>query len=95
MAKKRIVVCGGHPTWLKTFKNICGDVRFISPDDYSFDIPSLRRADIIWIQPNSISHGQERRIRACAKQYKIPVRYFGFASAKKCAEQMKAEMKGV
>ena len=48
----------------------------------------IRQADTIWIQANALSHAYFYRIITEARKYDIPVRYFSFASAEKCAEQL-------
>lgn len=44
--------------------------------------------DVIWIQHNAISHMYYYKIINEARRYHIPVRYFSYASAVKCAEQI-------
>ena len=48
----------------------------------------IRQADTIWIQANALSHAFFYKIITEARKYDIPVRYFSFASAEKCAEQL-------
>lgn len=85
---KETLVFGGHDSWLKAIKPMFkGNVRFIDRD-YVFDTAIVRRAEAIWIQTNSISHKQYYRIVDTARQFKKPVRYFGNASATKCAAQL-------
>ena len=64
-----------------------GHLRFIDRD-LVFDAHVIRNADIIWIQPNAISHSQYYRIVDAARQYRKPIRYFTYASAAKGAEQV-------
>ena len=52
------------------------------------DINSIKSADVVWIQTNAISHKFYYWIIDTARKEDIPVRYFGFASARKCAEQL-------
>lgn len=49
---------------------------------------TIRNADAVWIQTNALSHSYFYKIINTAREYKIPVRYFGYASARKCAEEI-------
>lgn len=48
----------------------------------------VKHTDVIWIQPNAISHSMYWRVMDTARAYKKQVRYFAFASWAKCAEQV-------
>ena len=48
----------------------------------------IRNADEIWFQTNALSHKLYDAVTDCAAGYPIPIRYFCFASATKCAEQL-------
>lgn len=85
---RETLVFGGHESWVKAIKPMLkGNIRFIDRE-YVFDAAIIRRAEVIWIQTNSISHKQYYRIVDNARLYKKPIRYFGNASALKCAEQL-------
>lgn len=90
--RKETAVFGGHDSWLKAIRPmLTGNIRFIDRD-LIFDVSLIRNADVIWIQPNAISHSQYYRIVDAARMHRKPVRYFGYASAAKCAGQlMKAD----
>ena len=93
--KKRTVVFGGHETFLKQFRPRFSNVRFVDAEQYAFSPDIIRNADIVWIQNNRISHSQYYRIINTTRQYGIQVRYFPYASADKCAEELvKEDMKG-
>lgn len=84
---QRIVVFGGHDSWAREIKPRLPDVRFIDKDM----VPNsdlIRRADIVWIQANAISHAFYYKILDETRKHSIPVRYFSYASALKCAEQL-------
>ena len=84
---RRICVFGGHDTWRKAIKPMLPEVRFYDRD--TLPRPEvIRYADIVWIQPNAISHGNYYSIINAAREHKVPVRYFGYASARKCAEEL-------
>ena len=92
-AKSRIVVFGGHDSWAKEIKPKLPNVRFIDRTMLP-NAQLIRQADTIWIQSNALSHAYFYKIIAEARRYEIPVRYFTFASAKKCAEQLALEDMG-
>ena len=82
------VVFGGHATWAKGIKGILtGNIRFIDKD-LIFDTGLVKHAEVIWIQPNALSHPMYWRVLDTARIYGKPVRYFAFASWIKCAEQV-------
>lgn len=87
--RKDTVIFGGHATWEKVIRPLLkGNVRFIDKDLFTFDPAIIRSADVVWIQPNAMSHTQYYRIIDTARQYKKPVRYFTHASAFKGAVQV-------
>ena len=55
----------------------------------------IRRADVVWIQTNAISHGYYYKIIDEVRKYDVRVRYFSYASAQKCAEQIVADEKAM
>ncbi len=62
-------------------------IRFIDKNK-GFDNAIIRHADIIWIQPNALSHSQYYTIIDAVRQLKKTVCYFTYASAVKCARQL-------
>ena len=83
----RFVVFGGHATWLKAIQPMLPDVRFVSLDM----IPNanlIRHADMVWVQTNAIAHKHFNKIVDTIRTHRIPLRYFGYASAEKCARQL-------
>ena len=85
--ERRIVAFGGHDTWRKAIRPMLPSVRFFDREMLP-DIHTVKGADVVWIQSNAISHKFFYRIIDAARKENIPVRYFGFASARKCAEQI-------
>ena len=84
----KLLVFGGHATWIKAIKPLLtGCIRFIDKNK-GFDNAIIRHADIVWIQPNALSHSQYYTIIDAVRQLKKPVRYFTYASALKCARQL-------
>ena len=85
--KDSTVICGGHPTFINQLrKYVTGNVRFLSNVHISEDL--IRNASAVWIQTNAISHSDYYRVTGICRKHDIPVRYFAYASARKCAEQM-------
>lgn len=84
---KRIVVFGGHDSWAREIKPRLPDVRFVDKDMVP-NAELIRRAEIVWIQANAISHAYYYKILDETRKHSIPVRYFSYASALKCAEQL-------
>ena len=86
------MVFGGHDMWQKPMKEqLTGDIRFIDRDMAAFDTDVIRYADVVWIQTNAIPHKMYYKIMDAARKWKIPVKYFLYASARKCAEQVVLE----
>jgi hypothetical protein len=82
-----ICVFGGHDTWLKAIRPMLPDVAFINCDMRPH--PDLiRNADVVWIQTNCMSHAYFEQIIGVVRQYNVRCRYFGYAGAQKCAEQI-------
>lgn len=85
---KRTVVFGGHDSWARAIKPmLTGDIRFIDRNMLP-NTDLIRHADIVWLQTNSLSHKFYNKIMDVVRNYDIPVHYFKFASAEKCAEQV-------
>lgn len=85
--ERRIVVFGGHDSWAREIKPKLPDVRFIDRTMQP-NADLIRNADMIWIQHNALGHMHYYKIINEARRYHIPVRYFSYASAVKCAEQI-------
>ena len=83
---RRIVAFGGHDSWLREIKPKLPDVRFYGENVTSPDI--IRKADVVWIQTNCIGHRTYYHIIDLCRKHNRRVRYFGYASASKCAEQV-------
>ena len=92
--KKRTLVFGGHEAFRKAIRPMFPTVRFMDPDSLTFSPDLIRNADVVWVQSNCISHSQYWSIVKTCRQAGVQMRYFGFASAEKCAEQLvKEDMK--
>ncbi len=82
------VVFGGHDSWSRAIKPmLAGDIRFVDRDMLP-EASLIRHADMVWLQPNSISHAFFYKIIKNIRTYHIPFHYFKFASAEKCARQL-------
>lgn len=91
--KNRIVVFGGHDTWLKAIRPLLPSVLFV-PRSQNPNADMIRSSDVVWIQANSLSHKHYYKIINIVRTHQIPVRYFGYASARKCAIQLAKENMG-
>lgn len=84
---QRIVVFGGHDSWAREIKPKLPDVRFVDRTVQP-NASLIRNADVVWIQPNALSHAAFYKVIDEVRKYNVPVRYFSYASAIKCAEQI-------
>lgn len=89
-AKSNIVIFGGHESWLRAFRPLVKNVRIIDPHTNP-DINLIRNADVVWMQTNAMPHSYYNKIMDIVRLRKIPVKYFAYASAEKCARQLAAE----
>ena len=87
MTQKRVVVFGGHDTWTKAIKPLLPNVVFVHRDQRP-NADMIRAADVVWIQANALAHRSYYKIINVVRSNQIPVRYFGYASAVKCALQV-------
>lgn len=85
--KRRMVVFGGHDSCTKAIRPLLPGVRFCGRDTLP-DPNAIRNADVVWLQANALSHKYYYRIINTARENGVAVRYFGFASAQKCAVQL-------
>lgn len=86
--RRRTVVFGGHDSWARAIKPMLkGDIRFIDRNMLP-NADLIRNADNVWLQTNSLSHKFYNKIMDVVRTYNIPLHYFKFASAEKCAEQI-------
>jgi len=67
---------------------LSGDIRYMDKDQAIIDRTVIRNAEVVWIQSNAISHRQYYAIIDEVRKIGVPVRYFLYASARKCAEQV-------
>lgn len=84
---RKIVVYGGHETWLKQITAKLPGVKFMGRSCV-IDPNTIRYADEVWIQPNAISHSLYYNVAAVAKQCNKPLLFFSKASAEQCALQV-------
>ena len=89
--QKRTVVFGGHDTFMKAIKPRLPNVKFVDAQILGFNPDIIRNADVVWIQNNCISHSQYWSIVKNCKLSGVQMRYFTYASAEKCAEQLVLE----
>ena len=86
--QNRTVVFGGHETWAKAIKPmLTGKIRFVDRNMQP-NADLIRHASVVWLQSNSMSHRNYYAIMNTVRANDIPLRYFTFASAEKCALQL-------
>lgn len=86
--RKRTIIFGGHDSFLRAIKPMLPNVKFVDPGNLAFNPEIIRNADVVWIQNNCISHPQYWSIVKNSKLSGVQMRYFAYASAEKCAEQV-------
>ena len=85
--KKRILVFGGHDSWLKVIRGMLEGVRWIDKGE-RVNTDAIKRADIVFIQTNAMPHKMFYPVDEACKKYKVPMRYCCSASAERCAIQI-------
>ena len=85
---KRTVIFGGHDSFVSAMRLKLSNVRFVDKRLVNFDPKIVRKADVVWIQTNSMSHKQYWNVAKYCKQSGTQLRYFGFAGVEKCIEQL-------
>lgn len=86
--KNKAIVFVGRTSSMTAMKNmIIGDIRFM---DYRLlpNADMIKNAVAIWIQAKCIAHKNCFRIVDLARANGIPIHYFAYTSAAKCAEQV-------
>ena len=86
-AKHKITIFGGHEVWLNMIKPLLIGVRFVGPDERP-NMSVLMNTDVIWLQTNVMAHSFYNKVVEIARTHNIPVRYFSYSGAEKCAEQL-------
>ena len=88
--RSAIIIFGGHDSFLKTIRTMLdGNVRYLRHE--AFDTRIVRSADILWIQTNAISHSLYNKVVDVGRKYGKQIRYFHYASAAQCVEQIKEQ----
>lgn len=85
--RNRICIFGGYDSWRKSIKPLLPNAHFYDRNELP-NVDTIRNADAVWILTNALSYSCFYKIINTAREYKIPVRYFGYASARKCAEEI-------
>ena len=86
-AKHKITIFGGHEVWLYSIKPLLSGVRFVGPDERP-NVSMIINSEVIWLQTNVMAHSYYNKIVDTARMHNIPVKYFSFSGAEKCAEQL-------
>lgn len=85
--QRKVVIFGGHASWLREMKQRFPDVRFIGKDL----LPNenlIRNAEEVWIQPNALSHSYFYKIIDEVRRRNKPIRYFTHAGVNRCSNQL-------
>ena len=85
--RKRVVAFGGHDSWRKAIRPRLPNVTFINHEQRP-NADMIKAADVVWIQPNALSHRSFYKIINVVRTNQVQIRYFGYASAMKCAVQV-------
>ena len=83
---------GGYDSRLREIRQKLPAVRFVDRGA-SPNADLIRNADVIWIPTNSLAYKHYYKIIDVVRKYSKPIRYFAYASATKCVEQVVAEDK--
>ena len=86
--KKRMVIFGGHESFLKVMKQRFPNARFVDIRKIVFHPDLVRNSDVVWIQNNCLSHSQFWPAVRHAQQNDIQVRYFTFSGVGRCSQQL-------
>lgn len=88
----RIICEGGHKSWIAGMQDLHPNIHYYGADDTPPAEEVIRNADMVWIQPNSISHPRFWRASSIADQAGVPVRFFTFAGHKSCKKELVSEI---
>ncbi len=93
---KRMVVFGGHNTFVNTMKSNFPDLQFVDTRNTSVNSDMIKKSDIVWIQNNCISHVQYWNVIHAVSLAGVQVRYFVSAGTNRCSRQVvEADMEGL
>lgn len=84
---KDIAVFGGDGRWAEELSSMLENITFIDQAE-DYDPELICGFDAIWIQTEAMSNRAYLNLVDLAHLYDIPVEYFSYASAVKCAEQL-------
>ena len=85
--RNRVVAFGGHDSCRKAIRPLLPNVTFINREQRP-NADMIKAADVVWIQPNALSHRSFYKIINVVRTNQVQIRYFGYASAMKCAVQV-------
>lgn len=85
--RQKVTVFGGHEVWLNMMRPLLSGVRYVGPDEKP-NMSVLMNTDVIWLQTNVMAHSFYNKVVEIARKHHIPVRYFSYSGAEKCAEQL-------
>ena len=85
--RQRIVICGGHATFVNGLKKKLKKVKYVNAG-VKLDPNTIKNSDVVWIQNNCLSHAQYYSIIKYAKQYRKRFIHFTNAGVDRCIEQI-------
>ena len=85
--RHKVTIFGGHEVWLNMIKPLLSGVRYVGPDERP-NMSVLMNTDVMWLQTNVMAHSFYNKVVEVARTHNIPVRYFSYSGAEKCAEQL-------
>lgn len=88
---KKVVVFGGHETWVNHMKEFLPGVIYVNKDKNP-DEQLIRNADSVWIQTNAISHTFYHKVANIIKNTGFKnIKFCGSSSASDCARRIYLE----
>lgn len=87
--KHRTIIVGGHESWLREVRpRLGGKVSYIGREQVMIDDSAITNAELIWMQPNALSHRVYNRIINSAKSAGVAVKFFNCAGVLTCLDQV-------
>ena len=83
----RTLILGGSEQWSNMMKDYLPGCKTFHVDKKA-DANVVRECDVIWIYSKEVTHSQFKKIMNLARKYNLPVRYFSYKGAEKCAEEV-------
>lgn len=88
------ICIGGYDGWRNQMQDRFPNIRFLASST-NYDLQIVRRAPMIWIQPNYISHKAYNRLLDEARRYNVTVHYLGKQSVNTNSYQILQHIRGI